>query len=422
MATSQIARQSPTAAFIASAVYADAPGASAFQATALFAQEQGSRAVLDTVPPSMIDLVSAANDGSTTLVLAFSMPPAGAVLDPASYVMTALDGGVALAIASIVLGAPAPGETYPTTARLALVHQGTNGKTYRVDVAGVTGPDGEALGVSTRTFVAVATRPALVSAAGAGQGVMVAFNEPINPATLGAPAAWTVNPLAAGAHVAVTNVALLAGNQAAVLTTLPNLTTVESYRVTAPATIADPMGNLIDPAGRTADFLAPRVVEPESATAWAATGDGGLLDVGAGWLELVPWGPNVPPVALDQLVWISLFSDRRAGPDDELPDRGGDPVYRGGWWADTYSKDQFGSKLWLLARSPVNPTTLLKVRQYAAEALAWMVDAGIAARVDATAERQGLGRVALRVVVTKRDGTKEAVAYPDLWSAFLQAA
>ena len=97
-------------------------------------------------------------------------------------------------------------------------------------------------------------------------------------------------------------------------------------------------------------------------------------------------------------------------------------MYRGGWWADTYSKDQFGSKLWLLARSPVNPTTLLKVRQYAAEALAWMVDAGIAARVDATAERQDLGRVALRVVVTKRDGTKEAVAYPDLWSAFLQAA
>jgi len=62
------------------------------------------------------------------------------------------------------------------------------------------------------------------------------------------------------------------------------------------------------------------------------------------------------------------------------------------------------------------------VRQYAEEALVWMVDAGIAARVDVTAERQDLGRVALKVVVSKTDGTKEAVAYPDLWSAFAAAA
>ena len=87
----------------------------------------GGLQVIGMVTLPVIDLVSAANDGPTTLVLAFSMPPAGAVLDPASYVMTALDGGVALAIASIALGSPAPGETYPTTARLALVHQGTNG-------------------------------------------------------------------------------------------------------------------------------------------------------------------------------------------------------------------------------------------------------------------------------------------------------
>jgi len=214
--------------------------------------------------------------------------------------------------------------------------------------------------------------------------------------------------------------ASLPGNQAAVLTTLPDLTTVESYRVTAPATIADPMGNVI--AGRTSDFLAPRNVEPESATAWAATGDGGLVDVGAGWFELVPWSPALPCVALDQLVWVSLFSDRRADGDDDLPDTGGDPVYRGGWWADSYSNDQFGSKLWLLARSPVNPITLMQVQQYAAEALAWMVDAGLAARVDVAAERQDLGRIALQVVITKRDGTNEAVAYPDLWSAFAAAA
>lgn len=264
--------------------------------------------------------------------------------------------------------------------------------------------------------------PAIEEAAGRGRSVTVTFNKAINPATLGDAGDWSVAPLAAGVHVVVVAMAPLAGNRTVVLTTLPGMTTVEAYRVTAPATVADPDGLLIDPTGRAADFLVPRASEPESATAWAATADGDLLDVGAGFLELVPWGPTVPPVALDQLVWISLFSDRRAGTDDELPDRGGDPVYHGGWWADTYTGDAFGSKLWLLARSPVSATTLLKVRQYAEEALAWMVDAGIAARVDVTAERQDLGRVALKVVVSKTDGTKEAVAYPDLWSAFAAAA
>lgn len=263
---------------------------------------------------------------------------------------------------------------------------------------------------------------AIENASGKGCAVTVTFNAPIDPGTLGGPGDWSVTPLAAGVHVVLTSIVLKAGNRVAVLTTLPEMTTVESYRVTAPSTLRDGDGRLIDTAGRAADFVVPRKGEPESATAWAATADGDLLDVGAGFLELVPWGPTVQPVALDQLVWISLFSDRRAGPDDELPDRGGDPVYRGGWWADTYTGDAFGSRLWLLARSPVNATMLLKVRQHAEEALAWMVEAGIATRIDVAVERQDLGRVGLKVVVSKTDGTKEAVMYPDLWSAFAAPA
>ncbi len=278
-----------------------------------------------------------------------------------------------------------------------------------------------ALDVEPPVPVPVPPPLAIEEASGKGRSVTVTFNEPIDPGTLGGPGDWSVSPLAAGVHVVVTDVAVLAGSRVAVLTTLPEMTTIESYRVTAPATIRDLDGNPIDAAGRTADFVVPRASEPECATAWAATADGDLLDVGAGFFELVPWSPTVPPASLDQLVWVSLFSDRRADPDDELPDRGGDPVYRGGWWGDTYTDNAFGSKLWLLARAPVNATTLLKVRQYAEEALAWMVDTGIAARVDVTVERQDLGRVALKVVVSKSDGTKEAVAWPDLWAAF-QAA
>jgi phage gp46-like protein len=414
-----VARQAPNSAFHSSPIIAGVFNTEAFSPSAVFAREQNMRAVLDAVPSSIINLLSAENDNPETLVLTFNIPPAGAVLDPASYVLTALDGGVPLIVTDVILGEPAPGDIYPTTVRLMLAYQGTNGKLYCVDVSGITGPNGETLGVSTKTFMAIALLPAVVSASGKGQGVTVEFNEPIDPDTLGDPADWSVNPLAAGAHVSVINVALLADNKTAILTTLPDLTTVETYRVTAPATIADPMGNVINPEGRTADFLVPRNIEPESAIAWAATADGALLDVGAGFFELVPWGPKVSPDALDQLVWISLFSDRRADSDDELPDKGGDPVYQGGWWADTYTGDPFGSKLWLLTRSPVNATTLLKVKQYAEDALSWMVGSGIAARVDAIAERQDLGRIALKVIITKRDGKKEALNYPDLWSAFV---
>jgi phage gp46-like protein len=419
MAIIDIARPSPNKAFNSAAAIAGVSNVEGFMPMAVFAREQFMRAVVDAVPSLIINLLSVENNSPEILLLTFSMPPAGAVLNPVSYMLISLDGGVPLVVTDVVLGEPAPGEIYPTTVRLMLAYQGTNGKIYRVDVSGITGPNGETLGIYSKTFTALAMLPAVVSASGKGQGVTVEFNEPIDPDTLGDPADWSVNPLAAGAHVSVINVALLADNKTAILTTLPDMTTVETYRVTAPVTIADPMENMIDPEGRIADFLVPRNIEPESATAWAATGDGALLDVGAGFLELVPWGPKVSPDALDQLVWISLFSDRRADPDDELPDKGGDPVYRGGWWADTYTGDLFGSKLWLLARSPVNATTLLKVKQYAEDALSWMVGSGIAARVDAIAERQDLGRIALKVIITKRDSKKEALNYPDLWSAFV---
>ncbi len=362
-----------------------------------------------------LNLASASQPDPTHVLLTFDIPPGSGALLLASYTLDATDGGAAIAVASVAEGTPAPGSAVALTILLSLAAQGTLGKAYRVTVSGVLGAEGEALGTTIVSWTATAERPNVVAVAGAGRIVTVDFDTTPDPATVGAPGSWTVQPLAAGAVVVVTAVALV-GSRAS-LTVLPELTTVESYRATCPATLADLQGNLV--AIRTGDFLAPRVVEPESATTWSATGDGALLDIGAGWFELVPWSPSLPPVSLDQLVWLSLFSDRRAGPDDELSVTSGDPVYRGGWWADTFTGDSFGSKLWLLARSPVNPTTLLQIQQFATEALAWMVDAGIAARVDVSVERQDLGQVALQVVVTRCDGSKKAVLYPDLWSSFL---
>ena len=191
------------------------------------------------------------------------------------------------------------------------------------------------------------------------------------------------------------------------------------YRATCPATVTDLDLNAIDGAHRVADFVTPPLTvaaEPESGNPWAAAADGTqVLDPP---FELVPWGPAEPDMTIEQMVWVSLFSDRRAGPDDELPDTGSGPVYRGGCWFDP----DFGSLLWLLVRAAINSTTLLKVRQYSIEALQWMVDDGIAAKIDVSAERQGIDQIALKVTVYKADGTTEAVNFPDLWAAYQQAA
>lgn len=102
---------------------------------------------------------------------------------------------------------------------------------------------------------------------------------------------------------------------------------------------------------------------------------------------------------LVRAVYISLFTWRRAEPDDDLPGS-----ERMGWWGDSFSAvpgDRIGSRLWLLARAKLLPDTPAKAREYALEALQWLIDDGVAAKVEVEAERQGLDMLALRVVVYK---------------------
>lgn len=88
---------------------------------------------------------------------------------------------------------------------------------------------------------------------------------------------------------------------------------------------------------------------------------------------------------LETAVALSLFTDRRAERDDALP--GGDDDRRG-WWGDTFAAvegDRIGSRLWLLSREKNLPEALNRARDYGAEALAWMVEDGIAERVEVIA-------------------------------------
>lgn len=84
---------------------------------------------------------------------------------------------------------------------------------------------------------------------------------------------------------------------------------------------------------------------------------------------------------LESLVMILLFTDRRASPAEVERFRLDDPR---GWWAETFRDDgvrELGSRLWLLERDKVTPSTITRARGYVEEALAPLVDEGIAPSV-----------------------------------------
>ena len=125
---------------------------------------------------------------------------------------------------------------------------------------------------------------------------------------------------------------------------------------------------------------------------------------------------------LETAVIISLFSDRRAKPDDPLPDSNNSD--RRGWWGDLASPDvegdQIGSRLWLLERSKTLDFVLVQAKEYAQEALQWLIEDGVAARVVAETERQndpGEDRLALKVEIHKPDGSVILFNFEAQWIA-----
>lgn len=116
---------------------------------------------------------------------------------------------------------------------------------------------------------------------------------------------------------------------------------------------------------------------------------------------------------LPRAVINSLFSWRRAESDDILPG-----TSRYGWWADTYDDDgeKFGSRLWLLSRSKATEEVTLLAREYAQEALQWLIDDGVATEVNVTAERGEEGRLDLSVEVVRIGEKNLSARFADVWS------
>ena len=124
---------------------------------------------------------------------------------------------------------------------------------------------------------------------------------------------------------------------------------------------------------------------------------------------------------LENAVLLSLFTDARAKPDDVLP---GDATDRRGWWGDAFAPsvdgvpvdgDRIGSRLWLLSREKIIPETIARARTYIREALQWMIDDGLAARIDVTVEAQRQSILAFEIVVHRPDG--DSPRFDFVWDA-----
>ena len=113
---------------------------------------------------------------------------------------------------------------------------------------------------------------------------------------------------------------------------------------------------------------------------------------------------------LETALVLSLFCDRRANPDDELPT---DETDRRGWWGDALlaDGDRIGSRRWLVWPGQKQlPSTAARVETYDAEALAWLRQDGIVGQIAVGAEWIRL-EVLGEAITATLGGTGERIAY-----------
>lgn len=88
-------------------------------------------------------------------------------------------------------------------------------------------------------------------------------------------------------------------------------------------------------------------------------------------------GDIVTADQLDTALLMSLFCERRASASEVAP-----PEQRRGWIGNEGTSFEIGSKLWLYEQARLTKTTLNGITTEAASALQWLVDDGIAVKVD----------------------------------------
>ena len=145
------------------------------------------------------------------------------------------------------------------------------------------------------------------------------------------------------------------------------------------------------------------------------------MDITLDWLDqaldvALIGGDLATDDGLRTAVALSLLCDRLAEADDTIPD-GTDN--RRGWWADAIADedgDRWGSRLWLLGREKELPEVRRLAEAYAREALAWLLEDGVATEIDVTAETLGRDVLWIRPIINRGDGSRLADRYQYVWS------
>lgn len=121
---------------------------------------------------------------------------------------------------------------------------------------------------------------------------------------------------------------------------------------------------------------------------------------------------------LESAVLVSLFCDRRARAEQVRVED--DRSDLRGWWGD-YSPpvdgDRIGSLLWLLRREKQTSQTLTRAREYAKQALQWLVDDLVASAVAVQTDYIASGFMRIAAQITRPDGSKAQFRYDYEWQA-----
>ena len=113
-------------------------------------------------------------------------------------------------------------------------------------------------------------------------------------------------------------------------------------------------------------------------------------------------------------ILLSIFSDRLADLDDDIPSGDGD---RRGWIGDDVSEiqgDRFGSKLWLLSRVSIHRDIETVAKRYIEDALRWMIDDLVASDVIVNVVRVRDG-ITINVEVVRPNDDRQSFRFAHVW-------
>lgn len=110
---------------------------------------------------------------------------------------------------------------------------------------------------------------------------------------------------------------------------------------------------------------------------------------------------------------LSLFTWRRANPDDVLPDPNSQPM---GCWMDVLRGRPLGSRLWLLRREKQTAEVVARAKEYAEESLRWLVDDGVCASIEVTTGIVLMGVLGMHVVFIRPSGQVVKFQFEFAWA------